>query len=268
MHTHAVISRLSILWSLLFCAWTVTGEPLKYDWLKVGSKVYSNVTIVGANTTDLYFTHSEGIANVKLKYVDENLRKRFNYDAKAAEVAEREQTELDQAYQGVLITKINVQAQKAALAAKKAANTSENSLADPVSDLSLLGKAAPPLDVETWLGDKPILKSKFTLVCFWAPWSIPCRKWIPQLNALQKKFADRLVVVGITSDTKEEVGQMTEPVVEFASGIDTKARMSIASGATSIPYVLLLNPKGIVQYQGHPSALDEKKLESLLPKPE
>jgi cytochrome c biogenesis protein CcmG/thiol:disulfide interchange protein DsbE len=268
MHTHAVISRLAILWSLLACAWTVSGAPLKYDWLKVGSKVYSNVTVVGANTTDLYFTHNQGIANVKLKYVDESLQKHFNYDPKAADIAEREQTQLDQAYQGTLIARITAQAQKAALAVKKAANTSENSLADPVSDLSLLGKAAPPLDVEKWLGEKPVLKTKFALIVFWAPWSIPCRKWIPQLNSLQKKFGDRLVVVGLTSDTKEEVDQMTEPVVEFASGIDTKARMSIASGATSIPYVLLLDPKGIVQYQGHPSALDEKKLESLLPKPE
>jgi cytochrome c biogenesis protein CcmG/thiol:disulfide interchange protein DsbE len=268
MHTHAVISRLAILWGLLLCADTVTASPLKYDWLKVGSKVYSNVTVVGANTTDLYFTHNQGIANVKLKYVDETLRAYFNYDPKLAEAAEREQTELDHAYQGTLVARITAQAQKAALAAKKATNTFENSLADPVSDLSLLGKAAPPLDAEKWLGEKPVLKGKFVLVIFWAPWSIPCRKLIPQMNSLQKKFADRLVVVGITSDTKDEVDQMTEPVVEFASGIDTKAKMSIASGATSIPYALLLDAKGIVRYQGHPGALDEKKVETLLPKVE
>jgi len=268
MHTHVVISRLISMAGLFLCALCAAGAPLKYDWLKIGSKVYSNVTVVGANTTDLYFTHNQGIANVKLKYVDESLRKRFNYDPKAAEVAEKEQTQLDLAYQGVLIAKINEQTQKAITAARKATNTSDNSLADPISDLSLIGKPAPPLDVEQWLGEKPAVKGKFALVVFWAPWSIPCRKLIPQWNALQKKFADRLVVLGLTSDTKEEVDHMSEPAVEFASGIDTKARMSIASGVTSIPYVLLLDPKGVVRYQGHPSALDEKKLETLLPKPE
>jgi len=59
---------------------------------------------------------------------------------------------------------------------------------------------------------------------------------------------------------------MTEPKLEFAFGIDTKERLSTSAGVSSIPYVLLLDEKGIVRYQGHPGALDEKKLESLLPK--
>ena len=153
-----------------------------------------------------------------------------------------------------------------AVAAKKAATTSENSLADPISDKSLLGKPAPELQAEKWLGDKPVLKGKFALIAFWAPWSIPCKKAIPQFNALQKKFADRLIIVGLTSDSQEEVEQMTEPKLEFASGIDTKERLGTTAGVSSIPYVLLLDEKGIVRYQGHPGALDEKKLESLLPK--
>jgi thiol-disulfide isomerase/thioredoxin len=268
MHTHAVISRFVIYNSLLLFTLSLYSAPLKFDWLKVGSKFYTNVTIVGANTTDLYFTHSKGIANVKLKYVDETLRNRFNYDPNVAAVAEKEQTEDDLAYQGTLVAKISEKVQKAALLAKKAATTSENSLADPISESSLLGKPAPPLEVEKWLGEKPALKGKFALIVFWGPWSIPCRKWIPQFNALQKKFADRLVIIGVTSDSKEEIEQMPEPMPEFACALDSKARMSIASGVTSIPQILFLDPKGVVRYQGHPSALDEKKLESLMPKPE
>jgi cytochrome c biogenesis protein CcmG, thiol:disulfide interchange protein DsbE len=268
MHTHAVISRLVILNSLLLCVFSVSSAPLKYDWIKVGSKVYSNVTIVGANTTDLYFTHSKGISNVKLKYLDESLRSRFNYDPKAAEAAEKEQTNDDLAYQGQLVSKINERAEKAALMAKKAASTSENSIADPISESSLLGKPAPPMEVEKWLGEKPDVKGKFALIFFWGPWSVPCRKMIPQFNALQKKFADRLVIIGLSSDTKEEIDQMSEPLPQFACALDSKARMSIAASVTSIPYVLFLDPKGVVRYQGHPSALDEKRLESLMAKPE
>ena len=189
-------------------AGSATAAPLKLDSLKVGTKVYRNVTVVGANTTDLYFTHSEGIANVKLKYVDESLRERFHYDPKAAAEAERQQTEDDSAYMAGLAAKVVAQAQKAALAAKKAASTSEDSLADPISDQSLLGKAAPELEVEKWLGPKPALKGKFALIAFWAPWSIPCRKAIPQFNALQKRFPEKLVVVGLTSDSQEEVEGM------------------------------------------------------------
>ncbi len=268
MHTHPVISRLFIFNLLFWVTLSAFSAPLKFDWMKVGSKVYSNVTIVGANTTDLYFTHTKGIANVKLKYVDEQLRSRFNYDPNAAAAAEKEQTDDDLAYQGQLVARITEKAQKAALLAKKAATTSENSLADPISEASLLGKAAPPLEVEKWLGDKPAVKGKFVLIFFWGPWSIPCRKLIPQLNALQKKFADRLVIIGVSSDTKEEIESMSEPMPEFASALDSKSRMSIAASVTSIPCVLFLDQKGIVRYQGHPSALDEKKLESMMPKPE
>ena len=110
-------------------AGSAPAAPLKLDSLKVGTKVYRNVTVVGANATDLYFTHSEGIANVKLKYVDESLRERFHYDPKAAAEAERQQTEDDSAYMAGLAAKVVAQAQKAALAAKKAASTSEDSLA-------------------------------------------------------------------------------------------------------------------------------------------
>ncbi len=265
-HIHDVILRFIVCTGLLWLACSLPAAPLRLDFLKVGSRVYSNVTVVGANTTDLYFTHNQGIANVKLKYVDESLRARFHYDPKAAAEAERQQDAQDSAYQSNLVSIMVAQAQKAAVAAKKAATTSENSLADPISDKSLLGKPAPELQAEKWLGDKPVLKGKFALIAFWAPWSIPCKKAIPQFNALQKKFADRLIIVGLTSDSHEEVEQMTEPKLEFASGIDTKARLSTTAGVSSIPYVLFLDDKGIVRYQGHPSALDEKKLETLLPK--
>jgi len=265
-HIHAVTLRFIVWGGLLVLAGSLAAAPLRLDFLKVGSRVYSNVTVVGANTTDLYFTHNQGIANVKLKYVDEGIRARFHYDPKAAAEAERLLDAQDMAYQSNLVSIMVAQAQKVAQAAKKAASTSEYSLADPISDKSLLGKQAPTIEAEKWLGDKPGLKGKFGLIAFWEPWSIPCRKAIPQLNALQKKFGERLVVVGLTSDSQEEVEKMAEPRLEFASGIDTKARLIATAGVSSIPYVLLVDDKGVVRYQGHPDALDEKKLESLLPK--
>ena len=243
------------------------AAPLKLEVLKVGARTYTNITIVGVNATDLYFTHSEGIANVKLKYLDDGLRRKFKYDAQAAAEAERQQMIEDAAYQKELANQLVAKEAQAAREARNATRSSENSLEDPISDRSLLGKPGPAIDVEKWLGAKPNLKGKAVLLVFWAPWSIPCQKGIPLLNALQKTFADRLAVVGVTSDTQEEVEKMAGPRPEFAVGIDTRGKLSAALAATYVPFVLFLDSKGIVRYQGHPSAVDQKNLENLLPKP-
>ena len=113
-HIHAVILRFIVSTGLVWLAYSLPAAPLRLDSLKVGSRVYSNVTVVGANTTDLYFTHNQGIANVKLKYVDESLRTRFHYDPKAAAEAERQQDVQDSAYQTNLVSMMVAQAQKAA----------------------------------------------------------------------------------------------------------------------------------------------------------
>jgi thiol-disulfide isomerase/thioredoxin len=236
------------------------------DSLTVGSTTYSNVVVLGANVTDLYFKHDHGIANVKLKYLTPVLKKRFNYDPAAAEEAEKKQNENDEQYQRNVAFSLAAQAARARGAAQKPLATSEESLADPISDHSLLGKSAPPVEVEKWLGDKPVLDGKFVLVSFWAPWSIPCRQTISDLNALQKKFREKLVIVGVCSESETEIAEMSGPKLEFPAGIDSKGRLGVLLGITSVPSVVLLDPNGIILYDGHPSAVTEKKLQSLMAK--
>jgi thiol-disulfide isomerase/thioredoxin len=248
----------------------VQADPVKLDRIKVGSQTYSNITVLGYNTTDLYFTHSKGIANVKLRSLDPELQKKFDYDAKAAADAEQQQIQDDTKYQGQLAAMIAAQAAAAAqasAAAAKHASSSEFSVDDSISDLSLVGKPAPPIEAEKWLGDTvPILTNRFVLVSFWAPWSNPSRRAIPQLNELHKKFGDKLEIVGLTTVSQKEVDEMNEPRIEFDSAIDTKARLQSALGFTTIPTVLLIDPKGLVVYQGHPAALNEKLLTGILSK--
>ena len=253
--------RLCIFVFLLVCS--AYAEELRLDALKVGSTTYSHVTVIGANATDLYFKHSQGFANVKLKYLDPAMQKRFGYDAKAAEQAERRQSEDEILYQSHLRASLAPAANTAAAKVRGSLGT-ETGLADPISDKSLLGKTAPELSVDKWVGDKPSLEGKFVLLNFWASWSAPSRQYIPELNALQKKYGDKLVVIGVTSEPEKDVTEMSEPRIEYASGIDSKAKLTAAAGVTTIPSVLLCDPKGMVLYQGHPGALTEKKLQAVL----
>jgi cytochrome c biogenesis protein CcmG, thiol:disulfide interchange protein DsbE len=253
-----------VLWLLL--PWPALAVQEKLDSLKASARIYRNVTVLGFNSTDVYFTHEKGMTNVKLKYLESALQGRFQYDPEAAAQAEKQQAADDALYRESVASNIVAQAQQAALAARRAAITSGHSLADPVSTNSLIGKLAPAIKGDKWLGEKPALEGKLVLVAFWAPWSVPCRKYIPELEGLQKRFADKLAVVGVTSESEAEVTNMTEPKIEFASILDPAAQLGAIVGVTSIPYVMLVDPKGVVRYQGHPTAITEKQVESILAK--
>jgi thiol-disulfide isomerase/thioredoxin len=257
---------------LLLLAASVQADQIKLDHLKTGTQVYSNITVLGYNTTDLYFTHSKGIANVKLRNLEPDLQKKFRYDPKAAAEAEQQQLQDDVKYQGQLAAVVAAQAAasaEAAAAAAKRASSTDLSIDDAISDLSLIGKPAPNIEVEKWLsGEAPVLTNRFVLVDFWSPWSNPCRRAIPQLNDLHKKLGEKLEMVALTTAPESEVQGMSEPKIDFDSAIDTKARLQSAIGFTSIPTVLLIDPNGLVVYQGHPAALNEKILSGIVGKPD
>ena len=245
---------------------TAFAPPVKLDSLQIGSRTYTNVVVLGANATDLYFTYEEGIKSVKLRYLDLKMQKRFHFDSAAAAEAEKRQLEEDASYQNSLAAGIAAKAQNISRSNHLSSISTEESIADPVSDGSMLGRKGPKLVVEKWLTDPPEVQGKFLLIHFWAPWSIPARRSISDLNALSKKFGEKLAVVGIASEPETEVLAVTEPKMTYPSAIDTKARVSAAAGITSVPGVLLLNPKGMVVFIGHPAALTEKRVQALLDK--
>ena len=259
------VKRLVLVVCLLL-AWTAPAANMKLYSLAVGSCVYRNVTVLSFNTTDLYFTYEGGITSVKLRHLDSQLQKRFHYDPEAVAEIERQQEAGSALYMASIASNMLAEAQQATLNAQIAAATFEDSLADPVSTTSLIGKRAPAIIGGKWLGEKPELGGKLVLVAFWSPRSFPCRKYIPKLDALQKQFTGKLAVVGVTSDSEAEIARMTAPRTEFASMLDRRAEFRTAVGVTSIPYVMLVDPKGVVRYQGHPGAISEREVATILAK--
>lgn len=58
--------------------------------LKIDGTTYSNVTVLRVTATDLYFSSSSGICNVKLKSLDPDLQARFAPEAeKAGEIEKK-----------------------------------------------------------------------------------------------------------------------------------------------------------------------------------
>jgi len=260
VHRLVVPNRIIWLFIVTMAACSLNAADTKLPELRVNPKVYTNVTIFGANATDLYFSHAQGLANVKLKYLESGLQKSFDYNPVKAAEAEQQQMEDERRFNEALAKSIE---SEAVSRMRGPATLGEDSLADAISDKSPLNKPMPDLVVEKWLTDKPALHGKFAIVLFWTTQSAPCRPYISLLNAWQKKYGDKLVIIGISPENEQQVGQMTDPPIDFASAVDSKSRLAAAVGMTDVPQILLADPKGIVRYRGHPAAVNEKTLQQL-----
>jgi cytochrome c biogenesis protein CcmG, thiol:disulfide interchange protein DsbE len=251
--------RFGLLLALGLSLAASAAQP-KFDTLSAGTQTYTNVTVIGANATDLYFTFDQGVANVKLKYLSPALQKRFNYDARLAAEAEATQQKLDALYQSQLASNL---ARSNVKQNSDARGSAAQTLADPVSDKSLLGKPLA-FKVQRWSSTEPVLANRWVLVCFWTPWSVPSRSAIGGLNELQKKFGEKLTVFGVVPEAEADQASAVEPKPDYAMAVDVDGKLAAAAGVTSVPTVLLLDPQGLLLYSGHPAAVTEKKLAEIL----
>src|SRR5476651_2319730 len=98
--------RFTIAFGLLLAmtGWADEKMPL----LKVGSEVYSNVTVLSSTATDIFFTYSNarndnGMANAKLKDLSPELQKHFHYNAAEAGLVEQKQAAANARYHDVVL---------------------------------------------------------------------------------------------------------------------------------------------------------------------
>ena len=90
------------------------------------------------------------------------------------------------------------------------------------------------------------LRGKVVLVNFWATWCPPCRKEIPDLEALYNRFKDKgLVILAISDEDADKVkpfvakNAMTYPVL-----LDTGRKVNQLFGVESIPRTVIYDRKG------------------------
>jgi cytochrome c biogenesis protein CcmG/thiol:disulfide interchange protein DsbE len=225
--------------------------------LTVKGEVYSNVTVTAVTDTDVFFTYTNGMGNAKLKDLDPKLQSYFNYDPVKGAAQEKKEAQDKVLYHQQLLLAKPVPA---------AADSDDDFVAPVLYAKSFRGQRAPDFAVDQWLTDAPDIRGKFVLIEFWATRYEPCRQCIPLLNALYIKYGNRMAVIGITDETAAVVQKMTDPPIYYAVASDPQTRMLKALEIRGLPHCILIDPQGIVRYEGIPAFLNQARLEHLLDK--
>ena len=88
---------------------------------------------------------------------------------------------------------------------------------------------------------------KVVLVNFWATWCPPCRAEIPDLVALQEKYKDRLVVLGISED-EGDVGIVrryaSEQKINYPIVMSTPELRHAFPAVMALPTTFVIDPDG------------------------
>ncbi len=130
---------------------------------------------------------------------------------------------------------------------------------------SFLHKKAPEIVVAQWINKKPDTKGKFILLDFWATWCGPCRRVIPKLNHFQEVFSDDLVVIGL-SDQNAQALELFNSNIQYYHATDPQKRLKNTYQVTGIPHSVLIDPEGIVQWEGYPLLEGHLLTESVIQK--
>lgn len=265
-HFMSATTRLLLCCLLVALCMPVRAEQIKLDSMKVGSKTYKKVVVLGFNATDVYFTHSKGISNERLKRLDPELQKRFNYDETASANAERQQAADNEEFNKQLVVTIEDIGRKAFETKRRNDSTYPESLTDPLTEKSTVGNPMPELKIENWVGEKPVTKEKFQLIYLWAHWSQASKKFLPDLNLLHGKFSKEIAVFGVMSEAAPKVDEDIMALADFSNGIDPGNKFAGTLLITHVPQVVFADPKGIIRFIGHPAALTEKRVQELVKK--
>jgi peroxiredoxin len=140
-----------------------------------------------------------------------------------------------------------------------------------------LGQPAPALEIETWVKGKPVdlaagKGQSIYVVEFWATWCPPCRASIPHLSDLQKRFADRkVVIVGISDEPADKVkpfvaklGDQMAYTVASNPARQTHKRYMEAFGVNGIPHAFVIDQSGAIAWHGHPMAGLDQALDEIV----
>jgi peroxiredoxin len=106
------------------------------------------------------------------------------------------------------------------------------------------------------------LRGRVVLVNFWATWCPPCRKEIPDLNELHRRFEGKdLVILSISGEVASTVKPfLAEREINYPALLDPGDKVRNLFLVTSLPYSLVYDREGHLVAQ----AIDRLTLQGFL----
>ncbi|MBR5176984.1 MAG: TlpA family protein disulfide reductase [Bacteroidales bacterium] len=124
-------------------------------------------------------------------------------------------------------------------------------------NLNKSGKVA--LTYTRW--DDQVGKGNYTLAFFWASWSDEAREELPYIQAIQKKYAGKVKVLGVTygDEIQDSMDAIQEWGITFPSFVFVEDAVPDGQfDIDSIPLVILFGPDGkIVKRDLHGEEIEE-----------
>ena len=137
-----------------------------------------------------------------------------------------------------------------------------------------LDAPAPEIKITEWIKNIPDNKSlegKAIVLEFWATWCGGCIAAVPHLNQLKAQFDPKEVLfLSMTDESPEKIERVLKRInFETAVVCDQSKTTHMGYGEngeplTAIPKTILIDKKGIVQWIGVPTLLDQSMIEKLI----
>ncbi len=115
------------------------------------------------------------------------------------------------------------------------------------------GQRAPDFSLPALTGGKvelARLRGRIVLVDFWAQWCEPCKRELPELEKLHRKYAQKVVVLGISIDKqRENAARMVRQLgLTFPVLFDPAGTVAAVYDLPKMPSSYLVDARGVVRF--------------------